>query len=261
MKLRQIIILVLCAVGMVFVSGCFYLRLREVKSQLANFDKYYIIEDSKQLSISAKTPVLYPEDIVRIMRSEPTAKEQIKSELYYDYILEKQYQAAKDEQGDYNIKMRFSFAGGKLNKVLIDKSFFAIIPKNVFIALLKSFGSAKIDIKNRRALIKPKIDEMHLSDMNEVAALLGKPSWQRDNRYVYNYLRNSLNAKSVNKKILPADFIFDKQGKCIKCRSMVLGEITCSMPSKRLPSDANTSANADPCSDGQAVQIKTVISR
>lgn len=259
MKLKQIILLVLCTVGMIFLSGCFYLRLREVKNQLADFDKYYIIEDSKQLFISAKTPVLYPDDIVRIMRSDPTAKEQTKSELYYDYILEKQYASAKDEQGDYDIKMRFSFAGGKLNKIVIDEPFFAIIPKNVFIALIKSFGSAKIDIINRRALISPKIDELRLPDKNEVVVLLGKPSWQRDNRYVYNYLRKSPNAKN-NKKLLPADFIFDKQGNCIKCRSMVLGEITCS-PLKQLPADANASASTEACSGGQAVQIKTVISR
>jgi hypothetical protein len=259
MKFKQIVILVLCAVGMFFFSGCFYLRMREVKNQLANFDKYYIVEDSKQLSISAKTPVLYPEDIVRIMRSEPTAKEQTKSRLHYDYILEKQYQAGKDEQGNYNIKMRFSFAGGKLNKVVIDKSFFAIIPKNVFIALLKSFGSAKIDVINRRASISPKIDELYLPDKNEVVALLGRPYRQKDDIYVYNYLRENPNTK--NNKLLPAEFFYNKAGNCIKCHSKVLGEITCSAMPKQLPADANTPAIANPRSDEQAVRMKTVISR
>lgn len=259
MKLSRIIILVLCSVGMVFFSGCFYLRMREVKSQLANFNKYYIVEDSKHLSISAKTPVLYPEDIVRIMHSEPTVKEQTTNELYYDYVLEKQYQTEKNEQGDYNIKLRFVFTKGKLNKILIGERLFAIIPKNVFMALLKSFGSAKIDIKNRCASISPKIDELYLPDKNEVVALLGRPYRQKDNIYVYNYLRKSPNMG--NDKFLPAEFFYNKAGDCIKCHSKVLGEITCSAMPKQLPVDTNTPAIANPRSDGQAVRMKTVISR
>jgi len=269
MKLSRIIILFLCAAAMVFVSGCYYLRLQEVKNQLADFDNYYILEESGQLSISAKMPILYPDDIVRIVNSEPTAKEQTKSELYYDYVLEKQYQSAKNEQGDYNIKLRFLFARGKLNKILIDERLFAIIPKNVIIALVRSFGSAKIDVKNLRFSLSVNVDKIHLPDANEVVASLGKPYSQKDNTYAYNYLRKSLNAKNNdNGKLASAEFVFNKDGNCIKCRSKVFGipfemdlEKIVQKQKEQLPSGAKTSAGADPCSDGQAVQMEIIVNR
>jgi hypothetical protein len=242
MRLSRIIILFFCAAGMIFVSGCYYLRLQETKNQLANFDKYYILEDDGHLSISAKRPILYPEDVVRILNSEPTAKEQTKSELYYDYILEKQYQSAKNEQGEYSIKLR-----------LIDERLFAIIPKNVVIALARSFGSAKIDVKNRRFSLNINVDQVHLPDVNEVVASLGRPSWQKDNRYVYNYLRKSLNAKNTKNKLIPAEFVFNKDGNCIKCRSRVFGIPFEKDIEKQLLSGTKT--------DGQTAQIKIVINR
>lgn len=253
MKLSRIIILFLCAVGMMFISGCYYFRLQETKSQLMNFDKYYIIEDGNQFSISASKPILYPDDIVRIFKSEPAVKEQTTNELYYDYVLEKQYQAGKDEQGDYDIKLRFVFADGKLNKLLIDERFFMILPKNVVIALAKSLGNAKIDVMNRRLSLNLNVSQIHLPDVNEVVASLGKPSWQKDNRYVYNYLRKSINAKNNNGKPAWADFVFDKEGKCIKCRNRVFG-IPFEMDIEKQPlSDTKT--------DGQTVQLKIVVNR
>ncbi|HBG78290.1 MAG TPA: hypothetical protein DDW84_05510 [Phycisphaerales bacterium] len=261
MKLNQTIILFLCAAGMAFISGCYYLRLQETKNQLANFDKYYIIEDSNQFSISAKKPTLCPDDVIRIFKSEPAAKEQTTTEMYYDYILEKQYQAEKNEQGDYNIKLRFVFVKDKLNKLLIDERLFAIIPKNAVIALAKALGSAKVDMQKRSFSLTANAGHIHLPDADEVVASLGKPSWQKDNRYVYNYLRNSPNAKNASKNIQPADFVFDKDGNCVRCRSRAFG-IPFEMDiEKPLPSDANTSADAEACSDGQPAQIKINIKR
>ena len=207
------------------VSGCFYLRLQRVKGQLAEFDEYFEIKEGEKFCLISKEPVLFPSDLTRIMEQKPTMESVSGDRLFYDYILEKQYPVQKDEVGNHDISVRFVFVKNKLAESHIDKRFFAVIPKAVFLAILKAMGNAKVDIGKRKISGGYGVaGELHLPDANEVQILLGRPYARECNVYTYKYLRMSPQVTSSDKRsYLPAVFTFDDDGSFLKCRSEFLG--------------------------------------
>ncbi|MFH1616579.1 MAG: hypothetical protein ABIG61_16030 [Planctomycetota bacterium] len=227
MSKRTIVLFVFACLLCLAASGCFYLRLQQVKGQLARFEEYYEITEDEKIRIVAKEPVLLPDDVIRIMKQKPSAESNGVGGLFYDYTLEKQYPSQKDEADNYDINVRFIFTGDRFSECHIDKRFFAVIPKWMFIAILKAMGNAKIDIAKRSitgGAGSADANEIHLPDVNEVQMLLGKPYAAEGNVYTYKYLKKNPEAASSDEKdYLPAVFTFDDGGSFLKCRSELLG--------------------------------------
>lgn len=208
------------------LSGCFYLRLQKVKDQLTEFDTYFEIKEGERFSLIAKKPVLLATDVVRILEKKPSAETAADERLLYDYVFEKQYAQAKDEVGNYDITITFAFTNGKLTECYIDKRFFAVIPKEMFIAALKGVGSAQVDIEKRRLSggHGGEAVELHLPDSNEVQLLLGQPYSKQGNVYTYKYIRRLPNVSTRGAKdLLPVVITFDEKGRFLKCSSKLLG--------------------------------------
>jgi hypothetical protein len=226
MKPKTALLIILLAVVCLTVSGCFYLRLQQVKAQLSRFDDYYKISESDRFSITAKEPVLLSADVIRIMDTPPSKTSLKDQKLSFDYILEKQYPPGQSEPNNYDINITFNFLQDKLSEVLIDKKFFATIPKWMLIDLIKSFADAKVDLQKRylSASLHSESTDMHVPDVNEVILLLGKPYAQDDNTFTYKYKRlTSQPAGDQKDNSMSVVFTFDEQGRFVKCRSEILG--------------------------------------
>jgi hypothetical protein len=226
MKPKTALLIILLAVVCLTVSGCFYLRLQQVKAQLSRFDDYYQISEGERFSIAAKEPVLLSADVIRIMETAPSRTNIKDQRLSFDYTLEKQSQPGQSEPNNYDITTTFHFDADKLSEVLIDRRFFVTMPKWMFIAMVKAFGNSQVDLHNRRlsASYHSESPDMHIPDVNEVLMLLGKPYAQESNTLTYKYKRVTQQPTEGQKdKSLSAVFTFDGQGRLIKCHSEFLG--------------------------------------
>jgi hypothetical protein len=226
MKPKTALLIILLAAVCLTASGCFYLRLQQVKAQLSRFDEYYKICEGERFSITAKEPVLLSADVIRIMDTPPSKTHLKDQKLSFDYILEKQYPPDQGEPNNYDITITFDFNEDKLSEVLIDRKFFAAIPKWMLIDLIKAFADAKVDLQKRylSASYHSESPDVHIPDVNEVLTLLGKPYTQDGNIFTYEYKRlTSQPASDQKDNSLSAVFTFDKQGRLVKCRSEILG--------------------------------------
>jgi hypothetical protein len=209
----------------VFLSGCFYLRLQQVREQLACFEQYYEIEEGKYYSLIAKKPVLLSSDIIRLMRCPPSQIDGNEPNFVFDYILEKQYPPDINEIGNYSVKVTFLFENDKLVNTLIDRRFFDAISKKTFISVVKAFGNSKVDIgKQSVSAMTGKTDQINVPDANEILRLLGKPYSKDGQSYTYKYawkLPENSQSKVLNK--INTIFTFNDKGKMLKCRSDFFG--------------------------------------
>jgi hypothetical protein len=226
-RLKSTLLAALLVTLVMLLSSCFYLRLQQVKNQLARFDQYYEIKEGRRFSITAKEPVLLPDDVVRIMKTPPSRSRHNEPDLVFDYTLQKQYPAGDLEAKNYDITVTFVFENDKLANTLIDQRFFAVIPKQLFITIVKAFGNAKVDIGKRHiSAWSADTGEIHIPDVNEIIQLLGKP-YSRDGRvHTYKYLRKLPPQFEPNEPdLLDAFFTFDDKDNLIKCKSEFLGAL------------------------------------
>ncbi len=253
MKPKTTLLVLLLAMVCLMVSGCFYLRLQQVKAQLSRFDDYYKISEGERFSITAKEPILLSVDVIRIMDAPPSKINLKGQELSFDYILEKQYPPDKSEPNNYDITITFNFLQDKLSEVFIDKKFFATIPKWMLIDLIKAFADARVDLQKRSlsASLPSESSDVHIPDANEVILLLGKPYTQDGNNFTYKYKRLTPQPTRDQKdNSLSFFFTFDKQGRLVKCRSEILGGVMELDLTPLAQSQEQTSA-----ADGNSVEI------
>ena len=224
MRFRGALLALLLGVCCMTVAGCFYTRLADVKGQLADFDENFEIHEGEKFRIIAKNPVLFSADVVRIMKSRPSTISTQQGKLLYEYILEKQYPDQKNETADYNIIAGFVFIDDKLSEVDIDKKFFAVFPKDIFISIVKAFGSAEVDIQTRRVSASARTEKLNLPDANEVLLLLGEPYSKDGPIWSYKYIRKKGDNTNDREKVdYPVEFTFTDDGRMLKCRSEFLG--------------------------------------
>jgi hypothetical protein len=249
MKIKKTVLWILLICCCSVISGCLYLRLYEVKNQLAKFDEYFDIEEGERFLITAKKPVLLNTDIVKILQGKPSAEKVTDEKLFYDYTFIKQYAGNKDETANYDITFTLVCVDKKLTECYIDKRYFAIVPKDIVIEILKLMGGAKVDTKKRTVSGSSggsSSGQSHLPDVNEVKLLLGKPYSMEGNIYTYKYMRKSSEIiKPDEKEILPVVLTFDDKGNLQKCHSKILGSVNLVFASEQSTEQASQTKDAN----------------
>ncbi len=219
------VILNLLLVSILFLAGCFYLRLQQVRDQLARFEQYYEIKEGEYYSIIAQQPVLLSSDIIRLMRCPPSRTDGNEPNFVFVYILEKQYPPDVNEHLNFSVKVTFIFENDKLVNTLVDRRFFDAISKKTFIEILKYFGSSRVDVgKQSVSAVADKTTPLKVPDANEILSILGKPYSKDGQSYIYKYawkLPDDSELKAPNK--INTIFTFNENGKMLKCRSDFFG--------------------------------------
>lgn len=160
-----------------FTSGCVYLRLFEVKKQLAQFDKYFTLDKTNGLKIRFHKPVLYEQDM-QWMGFQPTIQKEDPNGKTWHLVFEKMHPENRVEEGNYDIIFLLKYKNRKLKEVCISERYFAVIPKEFFIMIIKSMGGAKIDRKKKSASAKSTFSgdtELIIPKQDDILKLLGYP--------------------------------------------------------------------------------------
>ncbi len=125
-------------------GGCVYLRLLELKRQFADFDRYFSVADTNGLALTSRNPVLLTEDM-DFFGFAPETETRLGAAVLWHLRWTKDYAAAGEKPGEYEVTADFTFVDGKLKRVHVPQSVFAFVPKSLVISALRSLGHASVD--------------------------------------------------------------------------------------------------------------------
>jgi len=207
------------------LSGCIYLRLLKVKGQLKRFDDYFELAEQEEMFLVFREPVLYSEDVVKLMESPPTYRIEHGRVLALSYVLEKQYQLERDEEGRFDIQVGFVFRDNKLNQMVIDHKIFSFFPKGSFANALKALGGGTVDQRKRELTSKfESYTNQEPLTVSKIESLLGVPYAIDGNRYWYKYYYKPPPSVEVEKTYSNVYITFDEDsGEMLECRTLLFG--------------------------------------
>jgi hypothetical protein len=159
------------------VSGCVYLRLYELKKQLDRFDDFFALQTSDGLGIICHTPVLRTGD-VRWIGMKPENVKTLGSAEKWQVRWIKQLPPGVTEKIEYDILLELGFVYGKLNRVAIPERYFAVMPKQFLIGVIRSLGRGKIDKSQKKINATVSASEVAAArpDLPSLDKLLGRPT-------------------------------------------------------------------------------------
>ena len=140
---------VLAAIVCLCASGCFYQRLLTFKNQLKKFEEHFLLEEDDRISMIFEKPVLFTEDTVRFIGTNPAAILGEPPNAIYEYRMVKQYAEDQAEEGNFDYTYQVVMKDNRIERFVFDKRFFAATPKPMFVRACKMFGRAKIDLARR----------------------------------------------------------------------------------------------------------------
>ena len=138
------------ALACLALGGCIYLRLLELKNQLASFDRYFDVDLRDGVKITCKEPVLLDEDMA-FFRLAPESRQRVGVAERWHFRWIKAYAAPGENPADYEVAADFIYVNHKLTRVILPERLFVFVPKKLFLAMIREFGHARIDRARRTA--------------------------------------------------------------------------------------------------------------
>ena len=182
---RTCLALASAAILALLLSGCVYLRLLELKHQIAAFDRNFFVQTDDGVRIVCRNPVLLAKD-VRWLGVAPEKVRKSGAAEQWQVRWVKQLPPGGHENGEFDIIIDMLFAQEKLTRLSIPERYFAVMPKSLLLDLLHSLGSARVDRSSRSV-------EAQLAsarpDLPGIQKLLGRPSSRasKGNETVFRY--------------------------------------------------------------------------
>jgi hypothetical protein len=142
----------LLIVLIISLAGCVYLRLLEVKHQLADFEHHCSLEDRDDLGVNFRSPVLLKEDILFLAKRGPTFAEDGPKQGTWEYHFIKQYLPHQEEaRGTYDLPVRLFFRENKMNRGTLPERFCRLMPRAFLIEVFRAIGRVHVNPANRHA--------------------------------------------------------------------------------------------------------------
>jgi hypothetical protein len=156
------------------LGGCVYLRLLELKHQLADFDLYFDVNEADGLAFTFKEPVLLVDDMAFFdLAPESTGRRGTALLWHLHWI--KDYAAPGEHAADYEVQADFTFVDDKLVGVHLPEHIFSFVQKSFVLSALHSLGHASIDRSKHSA--RTTLDTPGLAPLtrNDLLHFLGAP--------------------------------------------------------------------------------------
>ncbi|HSY53101.1 MAG TPA: hypothetical protein VK785_01570, partial [Opitutaceae bacterium] len=188
------------------LGGCVYLRLLELKHQLADFDQYFAVNETDGLAFTLKQPVLLTDDMA-FLEVAPESVDQLGAAVRWHLRWIKDYAVAGEKAEDYEVTADFTFMDGKLARVHLPERVFSFVQKSFVLQALRSLGHARIDKSKHSA--STALDPLGLTPLTRADLLrfLGAPldTHHDGSRLLMHYRYTNVCTTQVPGKI---DFIF-----------------------------------------------------
>jgi hypothetical protein len=132
------------------LGGCVYLRLLELKHQLADFDHYFAVDETDGLTFTMQKPVLLVDDMA-FFELAPESTEQLGAAMRWHLRWVKDYAAPGERATDYGVEADFIFVDGKMVRVHLPERVFSFVQKSFVVQALRSLGHASVDKSSHSA--------------------------------------------------------------------------------------------------------------
>ncbi|MDD5036733.1 MAG: hypothetical protein PHE55_18540 [Methylococcaceae bacterium] len=161
------------------LNACVWLRLLELKSQLAEFDENFKTEASDHFTLRFKNPVLLSDDFVELAKLQPTRKEPTPTGSRWIQTFHKIDAHGKTQPGiDFYFTLDFN-QDEQLTSWDFSRLFMAMVPAQFFEASIRSLGKGKVDESKHQF----KVEEKDLAritvkppTLEKIIADLGQPA-------------------------------------------------------------------------------------
>jgi len=138
------------ALACLLLGGCLYLRLLELRNQLASFDRYFEADLRDGVKITCRKPVLLDEDMAFFkLAPESRARVGVAERWHFRWV--KAYAVAGENPRNYEVAVDFIFVDHRLTRVILPERLFVFVPKRFFLSIVRAFGQARIDKEKRTA--------------------------------------------------------------------------------------------------------------
>ena len=132
------------------LSGCVYLRLLELKDQLADFDHFFTVNTTAGLTLTCEHPVLLADDMSFFgLAPETQTRLGVAQRWHLRWI--KDYRAPGERPDDYEVTADFIFVEGKLKRIHLPERVFTFVPKSLVLSALRSLGHASVNQAQKSA--------------------------------------------------------------------------------------------------------------
>lgn len=161
------------------LSGCVWLRMLELKSQLSHFDENFKVTAGQHFTLNFLHPVLYSDDYLTLAKVEPSSKANEHNGAEWRQVFHKLNVKGQKETGrDVVFTLRFN-RNDRLESWEFSPTFMAMIPPRFLEASLRSLGKGNVDQGKQRLRVNP--EDLPKVDANpptreEIIASLGEPS-------------------------------------------------------------------------------------
>jgi hypothetical protein len=193
------------------LSGCVYLRLLDLKKQLAGFDTHFRADTSDGVRIECLKPILFADDVRWLGIYPETIITDGERENWRVRWL-KEPPPGTREDAVYDVELAARFTKERLSFVSIPERYFAFFPKELFVGLLRSTGAARIDRGSRSADVdnEPHAGGITPPTIDSIAGMLGRPNerLRRDGLDVFRYRYRAVTSEKKTKPI-EVTFSFD----------------------------------------------------
>ena len=184
-------------------TSCVYLRLLKVKRQLNDFESNFELNDENGLKFVFKNPVLFPQDIIWLMKTDPLSTEKTNNGELWTYLLEKQYLVQNTDEDNYDIPLLFHVRDNKLVEITFPERFLKNLSKPLLIKMLGSLGKSEISKSTRSAGTEFKGSSLDdIPKKKYIISVLGAPyeSKSTDHTEISTYLYNFKRKDSAKEK-------------------------------------------------------------
>jgi hypothetical protein len=153
----------LLLLGVLCLSGCVWLRLLDVREQLKDFDRYFLVSDPPGLALTFREPVLLADDLKVLLKAGPTGSATIPAlepaledggeQTFQIYRFQKALSVLgpEEETAERHLELRTHLINGTLVTVTFPPAVFRAIDRDLAIALLRAMGRAKVDTAQQSA--------------------------------------------------------------------------------------------------------------
>lgn len=168
------------AAACLLLGGCIYLRLLELRNQLAHFDRFFSTDLRHGLTITCKDPVLLDQDLA-FFHLTPESRHRIGVAERWHFRWVKNPPVAGERPGEYAVSADFIFVNHKLTRIVLPPRLFAFVPKRFFLRMVEAFGHARVDRATHTARARVHTDytpgtEPPRFTGDGLASLLGTPT-------------------------------------------------------------------------------------